>query len=539
MPATMSPLDLFHRQILPFLTAESVYRHVRFSGVKGRFLRGQCPFGGDTDDASSFWVDMHTLRWSCLAHCGCGGRSPLAFLNGGDFPRPGGGDFPQPGFSQPGFSQPGGAGELAAVMARAVELAPACECAIPEWAVEDQRQAARAERVESLLETFFLLTHAMLLDAVEQPESKNLCAALRALGFRTGDLAQLPLGLVADGDVLREGLRESGFSEAEIDASELVADARLAGRIVGPIRTADRRLASFWALAPDGRLPEFLYKGKWKDTIGFFGFDVALSRRRRPDSPNACLFVVDRIPDAVLFHSLGVHNSVATGGPWRRVSRKRWQLLQHESPTQITLVLDDVGPPDAATIDDLAALYDAMSPRAVDVLPKASLGELGLLHGFADSGRTGQVASVLAAEAVHALAYCAARILDLYRPKAGWTDASRHRAWKHAIELYAGLAAKHADALQRHFVPEIIEGLGRRWDDFQPIADEEPEIHKPPTPDPSIPNPPTAESAAASPPMVEARPTAKSTPRPARRPAATNGECPLHACDKTDCFCFD
>jgi hypothetical protein len=489
MPAT-SPLDIFHRQILPFLKAESVYRHVRFSGVKGRFLRGQCPFGGETDESSSFWVDMHTLRWSCLAHCGCGGRSPLAFLNGGDFPQP-------------------GSGELAAVLARAAALGPS------------------SERVDSLLETFFLLTHALLLNSVERPESKSLCADLRALGFRVGDLPRLPLGLVADGEVLREGLRESGFTESEIDASELVSDARLIGRIVGPIRAADRRLVSFWALGPDGRSPEFLYKGKWKDAIGFFGLDVALSANRRREH----LFVVDRIPDAVLFHSLGVHNTAASGGPWRRVPRKRWQLLQHESLTHITLVLDEPGPPDAALVDDLAAFYDSLSPLEVYVLPKAELGELGLLHGFADSGRIGQVAAVMTAEATHALAYCAQQILELYRPRSGWNDASRHQAWKHAIEVCAVLAADHADTLEEHLVPVIMAGLGRTWDDFQPIDED----------GPGAAEPPPAEPLGVAPPVVQASgptepPQAKRTGRRPTRPA---GRCPLHQCDPTECFCFD
>jgi hypothetical protein len=507
MHTTPQPLDFFHRRILPHLKAESVYRRVQFSGVKGRFLRGQCPLGSQPDDAASFWVDMHTLRWSCLAHCGCGGRSPLAFLNGGDFPQP-------------------GSGELAAAMTRAVQCAGFDGDPLPPWSVDDERQAARTDRVDALLETFCLLTHVVLLDAVDAAGGPySVAGDLRAMGFRAGDLPNLPLGLVNDTDVLRDGLRESGFSEPEIDASELVNDDRLLGRIVGPIRAADRRLVSFWAMQPGDREPEFLYKGKWKDSIGFFGLDVAQAGHGAAQQ----LFVVDHIPDAVLFHSLGVCNAVAAAGPWRRVSRKRWHTLERKNLTQLTLVLDEPAA-DAAWIDDLAAFYHTMTPVDVYVLPRASLGELGLLHGFADTGRTGQVASVLGAEAVHALAFCAEQILELYRPRAGWNEPARHRAWKHAIEVSAVLAADHADDLEEHFVPVIVEGLGRAWDDFQPTVELPPVVDEP-----VIEPPPVAQS-----PVVETPPRLEPPSRSAtRRPAKESGECPLHGCGATDCFCFD
>ena len=168
-------------------------------------------------------------------------------------------------------------------------------------------------------------------------------------------------------------------------------------------------------------------------------------------------------------------------------------------------------------------------------------------------------------ERVHAFAFRALAILSRYRPRAGWSEASRHAAWKAAIEFYATTARDRSADLDAHFVPTIVAGLSRSWETFEPIGVVDIEATDRPAPEPTGPQDHNASPAAAPPPCPLNAPPADATPevpdaseQPAgaaapQQPAETesaksdgssvstraDGACQHHGCNREVCFCFD
>ena len=91
-----------------------------------------------------------------------------------------------------------------------------------------------------------------------------------------------------------------GFSADEIRASNLLADSRLPGRLVGPIRDAGRRIISFWAKQPQHLEHSLYLSSDWKEQAGVFGLDEAypVVAHGRHD-----LLLVEDFWDAILLHS--------------------------------------------------------------------------------------------------------------------------------------------------------------------------------------------------------------------------------------------
>ena len=400
---------------------------------------------------------------------------------------------------------------------------------------DEHRRLARPERVARLLEEFFRHAHRLLVEPSDPAGAGQ--AARRFLarrGFDLGALDHLPLGLFTDPRTLGHRLGEAGFSAREIEASELLADPRLSGRLIGPIRDRHGRIVSFWARHPDDQPPHWLFKGPWRDQVGLFGLDVAL----RPEAGGQeHLVIVEDVLDAVLLHGRGLRNVAALASPvsGAAAGRVRRQLAaepqwRHAATAQIARATLAVDPPQADPqnlLDALEPLLRAPGAPEVFVLLPDELDEYGRLGELIRRASADALRSILHDASLPAYSVRACAILENHRAGRPWTEPRRHAAWKEAVFYYASSGPAAAPQLDKYFVPVIVAGLGRSWDTFQPcpgIVGED-ELEEPePTGEPAEPSVHLAEA-----PRDEPKPIA-----PAR-----DGFCTVHRCAVTACFCFD
>jgi hypothetical protein len=385
----------------------------------------------------------------------------------------------------------------------------------------------KQQRVARLLEEFFRQAHRLLVEPSDPAGAGR--AARRFLAQRGFDLTALdplPLGLFADPKTLGHQLGEAGFLAQEIEASGLLADLRLFGRLIGPIRDRHGRIVSFWARDPEGQPPRWLFKGPWRNQVGLFGLDTALN----PDAGgHEHLVIVEDVLDAVLLHARGLSNVAALAapvsgaaglGPGHFASERQWQHVSEAQVARVTLAIDPPQGDPQPLLDALEPLLRAPgAPEVFVLLPDEldgheSIGEL-IRRASADELR-----SVLHEASLPAYSVRAGAILEKHRAGRPWTEARRHAAWKEAVSYYACSGPAAAPQLDKYFVPVIVAGLGRSWDTFEPcpgiLGEDDSE-------EPEIPGEPAE--------------ALRDKPKPIA--PARDGLCTVHRCAITTCFCFD
>lgn len=437
-------------ECVPRLSPAEVYRDVKFSNRRSSYFHGMCPLAHGKSPPGSFVVDARTLRWNCLQHCHRGGQSVLAYLNGGAFPIP-------------------GTGEVNAALERLSQIARIPRADLPPITPEAEQQLVAQDRVASLLETFLIQAHWRLHAAaakIRQPALKLLSRQ----GLDDGRLDSLPLGLVGEISAARFELEEVGYSEQEIDASSLADDARLTGRLIGPIRDRFGRILSFWARDPNDRSPKFLFKGTWKDATPLVGLDTALASCGPDASGLENLIVLERLLDAVALHSLGFRQAAAIAGPASDMTPERWERLGDLGVRRVTLVPDDSESSRNNTRIAVENALGADSAPAVWVLSPEALRPFATGVAFIRARGVAEFRSLVQARAVHGYNYRALSILRRHESPSGWIDPCRHAAWKEAIEFYATSKPERFPQLDAYFVPAIETGLQRTWDTFQPLG---------------------------------------------------------------------
>jgi hypothetical protein len=544
---------------VPRLSATAVYKDVRFAKRGPNFLQGMCPFGVEDTPPGSFVVDARTLRWTCLYHCHRAGQSVLAYVNGGQFPQP-------------------GTGRIAACLEKLRELAGIPPEDVPEISPETEHELLVHERVVSLLETFLVLAQRRLEDA-KASVRRPLLALLTRNGFDADRIGGLGLGVVGELSEMRRELGEAGYSDQEIDASSLLDDTRLAGRLIGPIRDRFGCILSFWARDPRDRSPKFLFKGTWKDLSPLVGLDAAFAGKSSGSGVEN-LMVFERLFDALVLQSLGWTECAAIVGPGSDMTPLRWQRLAELGVRRVTLVPDDSEASRSHAWNAAENAYRASVSPDVRVLPPESLRPYSSGVALARARGIAKLQALVQADSVHGLRYKALSILRRHQPASGWTEPCRHAAWKEAIEFYARSSPQHLPLLDAHFVPAIEVGLQRTWATFDPVpgdaevvdkplrlapsaeatdasashsaenggpsfhfvegphdlADLRPAISRPPTPS----GPDQTEKKRA--PLGEGSPgnEISCAPIDARSSFAGHGAvCAVHQCDVLECFCFD
>lgn len=461
VPRSATLADFFEREVLPQLDAETVYHDVEFFQTDGRVWRGRCPFHASEETENGFSVDAETLRWSC-EHCGeRAGQSVLAYLNGGTFPSA---DSP----------------EYRKAVDRAASLIEVEVPDLPLPSAEQARQALACEQQTQIQEAFFLQTYQLFHES--EPEHRGQRAAarrfLRQRGFPLEELPQVPLGLMIEPSAMRHRLADAGFTREEIEASHLVADDRLAGRLIGPVRDAQGRIVNFWARHPGDERPAYLFlTGNWKQQVPAFGLDIALGEADKP------LVLVEGLLDALLLQALGLRHGAAVGGRIAELTRQRWQQLGGLDVAQAVLV-----PTRRKGVDaELAAAAEMSLSSAgvpeVWVVPPEALGEAASLADYATREGVEAAEALLERDAITGLRFLALELLGRHRAGKRWTKRSREAALEEAHRIYNAHRADHEESLIEHFVPPILEAL--RLDSF-PVVEETAEPEPEPAEEPAV-----------------------------------------------------
>ena len=288
---------------------------------------------------------------------------------------------------------------------------------------------------------------------------------LHQRGFDLRKLEQLPLGYFPAAEPIWHGLLRDGFSADEIRASNLLADSRLPGRLVGPIRDAARRIISFWAKQPQHLEHSLYLSSDWKEQAGLFGLDEAYPAvaHGRHD-----LLLVEDFWDAILLHSHGCPRVGAVGNSPAEIEPRRWERLDELGIHRVTLLVDSFHESHEAAV---AAIRQAAFSRrgpAIYVLPPAAV------HGAWQSWEQGRAATpetlekLLAAHRIHGFHYLALSLVALHKGEGPWTDAARRAALSEARTFHATAHQRNVPQLDAFFLPPLLDALGLNWGDPHP-----------------------------------------------------------------------
>ena len=321
------------------------------------------------------------------------------------------------------------------------------------------------QRVDTLLETFLDHTRRALRDRAGRKRAQKLARSyLQTRGVDLECLDRLPIGLVVDPEEIEKALRSAGFRPEEIEASKLIADARLPGRLVGPIQDSSGHILSFWARHLEDLSPRYLFKGKWQNEVGAFGLHVALPALKQSDGN---LVLVSDLLDALLLSHQGFSPVVAIGGPVREMTAIRWQRLAEQGVRQVTLVLGSRRAEEI--LEALEAAFLAVRAPRVFVCVSERLREAESISDWCHEHGLDALGGLLEYR-IHAYHFKALALLDDYRPDGPWNDAARFAALDAAHAFYESQSREDTIGdLNRHFVPPILEELRLTWDATPPV----------------------------------------------------------------------
>ena len=221
------------------------------------------------------------------------------------------------------------------------------------------------------------------MDAAD-PELRGVCYnSLCSLGFDLQQLNELPIGVFVSPAAMKEGLLRAGFRQEEIAASGLAGDARVAKRLIGPIRNVEGRIVNFWARHPEGERPKYLFfRRGWREEVPAFGLDVALAGSTGETSE---LLLVEDLLDALLLLSAGLPQAAATLNFARNLVGTRWEELAGLGVERVTLVPSDEREGLArATSARETSLRGGPAPEVFVLLPES----FGHVKGLAKMIRT-------------------------------------------------------------------------------------------------------------------------------------------------------
>lgn len=201
------------------------------------------------------------------------------------------------------------------------------------WTASDRPLGTLAPLMEAFLQHACELLH----DAqTEDPRRETALRSLAAHGFPAAGLPRLPLGLFLDAQRMKPALLATGSTMAALNASRLLADPRLPGRVVSPIRDLEGAIVSFWARHPRDEAPLYLYLNRnWRDAVSAIALDVALAAGGYDD----LLLTTDPL-EALLLHAYGLMNAAALGASFQELTAKRWRALLDLGIRRITLLGD-------------------------------------------------------------------------------------------------------------------------------------------------------------------------------------------------------
>ena len=360
-----------------------------------------------------------------------------------------------------------------------------------------------------LMETFFSFSHELLKRQFDSDHLGYACQKnLSRLGFDLTHVDALPVGLFVDRSTIHNGLLEAGYSSEELEASGLLADQRLTGRIIGPIRGLTGRITGFWARHPECLPPKYLYfSSGWKHEAIAFGLDLAI---RACQAHQGELVLVEDVLDVLLLQSLGMLNLASLMNSTAIVTSKRWERFASLGIRRVTLVVNGDQGATGRILESIDNALRTTNHPAVYVVPADEQISFTSPSDYLRANSLADFIHFINEHAVHSYFYKAWSILKRHRGF-GWTGASRRAALDEAIAFYTSQETTRRSDLDCFFVPPVVDELGLDWrKDNQP----EPKASR------TIPEPVPAVTAGS-------------------RRRSGSAECMLHGCGETDCFCFD
>jgi len=342
-----------------------------------------------------------------------------------------------------------------------------------------------------LMEAFLGHTQAVLRLVIERGwASHPTVSRLVSLGFEPGRLLDLRLGLFSNHGEARRALLHCDYTMEQIRAARVLGDARLRGRLVGPVFDAGRRLYSLWAWSPQPQRPRYLYlRRDWPIQVPLLGFGDA------PESAPAQLLVVEDLLDALYLRSQGFADAAAIGGPVSQMTAARWQMLAELGVRRVVLA-------PCWSREGLEAVWDA-AQQAARARPSLDVFVLGA-EALGTAGAAGLVRQQ-GAEALWQLL----RHVEVHGQSSPREDTARDSASSPSPLPCPATAAVEIEPAIAKFEAETVPA---------PAAPDE------------------SSGAESSPVMRNREPQALSA---APLSPALPGWCELHGCPPTECFCFD
>lgn len=395
----------------------------------------------------------------------------------------------------------------------------------------------RPELAEAFLRMCCEHLHEAAADAPDEPAR----LALSRRGIDRSMAIRLPLGLLFDCTQMRKRLAQQGFTPAEVRETELAADPRLPGRLIGPVRDPKGQLVTFWALDVHGRRPRLLFHRPWKHRVPVVGLEVALPAVAGGKAP---LVLVEDILDAMLLHGMGFAQAAAVAGSFAEMTPARWELLAQLGVDSVVVVVlppgSDKGPKLERAIDQA---YQAAAAPVIWVWTPRQKGACRSLNDWFQRRGIEALEAAIGRHAVPGYSAKARLLLARHRPATGWTEAARRAAWAEAVRFYQARTPFGVEPLEQWFVSPLVAELAITWDvgRFRPAETERVSASLPATGHLAE-SSQTAATTEASQSQAEpqaGRQTEKTPSHRVRRTAIPAGYCPLHHCDPLACFCFD
>ena len=197
------------------------------------------------------------------------------------------------------------------------------------------RAPYRANRRIDLLDDFFSLCRRELV----AEGGSRAREYLERRGLPVDTIERCGLGVVPNPASSRRALQAAGYSESEIDRSNVLADSRWAGRVCGAWRDESGRVRTLWTRAlDDGETPgsRYLYlRGASRTDLPPYGLSRVL---KQPLPARRQLVLVEGLFDVHQLRSREVENVAALGGTGVRT--RTFERLAQLGFERVTLCLD-------------------------------------------------------------------------------------------------------------------------------------------------------------------------------------------------------
>ncbi len=198
-----------------------------------------------------------------------------------------------------------------------------------------KRQPSPAARRSALLHDVLVLARRELRSDRGNAARTYLLETRR---FPASAIESEPIGVVPPADDLRRALTTAGYRAEEIDASNVLADSRWPGRLVGAWRDTHGHAETLWTRSIDPAEPaatRYLYlRGAARTNLPPYGLsDVTLR-----GSDGAHVVLVEGLLDAHHLRARGVANVVALGGTATQTGL--FDRLGERGVDEVTLMLD-------------------------------------------------------------------------------------------------------------------------------------------------------------------------------------------------------